>query len=402
MTAKERIIAAVEGKPNDCLPFLPRLDNWYRANKMNGTLPARFKNATLREITDECGLGYHAINPDYLDLRVPDGDIHIGLGLYDINLTPYTVKLHNVGVQVRRDASGKTFVEYDTPKGKISTCVIYDDRMRKSGISISVILDHAVKTYKDLPAVAYILQNAEVLPNYEKLADFRQNFMGDRGLTVGLAGVYCSPFHYLVKELMSMETFYFTMADNLDEMEEFAAQITPYLNKLVSIAADSPCDALLCGSNFDSYVTAPSMFEEYILPYLQNESRIMHEKGKYHICHTDGENTGLLDKYTRCGFDIADSICPSPMTKCSLEQIYQTFNGQITIWGGIPSICMLEENMDQREFERTLDNLLSSIGDGSHMIFSVADTLPPAADFERVLYVQKKLEEFGPVPGAVH
>lgn len=397
MTVKERILAAVQGKPCDCIPFVPRLDNWYRANKLNGTLPGRFKNATLQELTDECGFGYHAINPEYLDLRTPDGDTHIGLGLYDINLTPYYVKLHNVGVRVTREESGKMHVEYDTPKGKISTTVIYNDQMRHSGITISVILEHAIKSYQDFPAMAYILENAEVVPNYAKLAEFRQNFMGGRGLTVGLAGVYSSPFHYLVKELMAVDTFYYEMDDHLEEMEAFADQIEPYLLKLVNAAANAPCDAVLCGSNFDSYVTAPSMFEAYILPYLQKVSAIFHAHGKYHICHTDGENIGLLNKYPRCGFDIADSICPSPMTKCSLKQVYDTFDGKITIWGGIPSICMLKETMDQKTFEKTVEELIASVGSGRHMIFSIADTLPPAADFDRVFYIQKKLQEFGPV-----
>ena len=85
------------------------------------------------------------------------------------------------------------------------------------------------------------------------------------------------------------------------------------------------------------------------------------------------------------------------MTKCSLKQVYDTFDGRITIWGGIPSICMLKETMDQKTFEKTVEELIASVGSGRHMIFSIADTLPPAADFDRVFYIQKKLQEFGPV-----
>lgn len=397
MTPREQILATLQGKPCDCLPFLPRIDNWYRANKLNGTLPDRFKNATLRELTDECGFGYHCINPDYLDLRVPDGDIHVGLGFYDINLTPYYIKFHNVGINVERLSGGKTHVVYDTPYGKISTTFVFTEEMRNSGISISVITEKAIKSYQDFPAIAYILKNAEVVPNYEKLADFRDKFVGERSITVGLAGVYSSPFHYMVKELASIETFYNEMDEHLDEMEDFANQIEPFLLKLVSTAASAPCDALLCGSNFDSYVTAPSMYEGYIQPYLKKASEMIHAQGKYHICHTDGENIGLLKKYLGSGFDIADSICPSPMTKCSLGQIYDEFDGKITIWGGIPSVCMLKSAMDDKTFVDTIEDLLGSVKTGRHMIFSIADTLPPAADFDRLMYIQKRIAEFGPV-----
>ncbi len=42
---------------------------------------------------------------------------------------------------------------------------------------------------------------------------------------------------------------------------------------------------------------------------------IFDKKGKFLLTHTDGENIGLLEEYMACEFDIADSICPSPMTK---------------------------------------------------------------------------------------
>ena len=397
MTVKERIIATIEGAPCDCLPFVPRLDNWYRANKLSNTLPDRYKHASLREIADDCGFGYHALNPDFLDLSTPDGDIHAGLGIYDLNLTPHRVKFHNVGINVTRDGKGSVTVEYDTPKGKITTRTIFDERMRNDGATIPVTVERAVKSIEDLPAMNFILQNAEVVPNYEKLAVFHNEFIGNRGLTGGYAAVFCSPFHYMCRELMAIDTFYYAMAEDIEILEEFADSIDPFINKIVSVAAESPSDVILCGSNFDSYVTAPSMFEEYMVPSLQKHSALIHENGKYLVCHTDGENTGLLDKYLQCGFDIADSICPSPMTKRSLKEVYDTFDGKITIWGGIPSTCMLEENMNQKMFEETVEMLIASVGSGKHMIFSIADTLPPAAPFERVLYIQKRLEEFGPV-----
>ena len=397
MNIRERIIATLNGQPCDCLPFMPRMDIWYKANKFNGTLPDRFKNATLREITDELGFGYHAINPDFQDYRIADGDINTGIGIYDLNLTPYIVKLHNVGINVRREASGKTYVEYDTPKGKITTCNVYDDRMRAGGATLHVITEHALKSCDDYPAMAHILRNAEVIPNYEKLQTFKDEFMGDRGLTVGLAGVYCSPVHYMLKELMSMETFYYEMMDNPDEMEEFSEQIAPFCHKLFDIAAASPADALLSGSNFDSYVTAPMMYRDYIMPELQRQSKQLHDMGKYLICHTDGENTGLLPLFVESGFDIADSICPAPMTKIPLKDIRDAFAGKISIWGGIPSISTLPDSMSQYDFEKLIDNMLCSIGRGDHMIVSIADTLPPAADLNRVMHIAKKVAGFGPI-----
>ena len=57
MKIKERLLNAVRGLPTDELPYLPRLDIWYNANKFCGTLPKRFAHASLKELTEELGLG---------------------------------------------------------------------------------------------------------------------------------------------------------------------------------------------------------------------------------------------------------------------------------------------------------------------------------------------------------
>jgi len=69
MTHKERILAACRGEVPDCIPWVPRLDLWYNAHRQAGTLPAGFEDATLRQITDGLGVGYHAVVPDFLNVR---------------------------------------------------------------------------------------------------------------------------------------------------------------------------------------------------------------------------------------------------------------------------------------------------------------------------------------------
>jgi len=60
MTHKERMFAVLRGEPTDMIPWAPRLDLWYNAHKRAGTLPARYRGATLRDITDDLDFGYHA------------------------------------------------------------------------------------------------------------------------------------------------------------------------------------------------------------------------------------------------------------------------------------------------------------------------------------------------------
>ena len=78
MTHKERMLGAVRGEALDGLPWAPRLDLWYRARQKAGTLPAGYEDASLMQLTDDLGMGFHSIVPNFQDLRsgADDGDQH--------------------------------------------------------------------------------------------------------------------------------------------------------------------------------------------------------------------------------------------------------------------------------------------------------------------------------------
>jgi len=69
MTRREMMLRTLAGKSTPSLPWAPRLDLWYLANKRAGTLPGKFRDASLIELVDEMRWGYHAIVPNFKDLR---------------------------------------------------------------------------------------------------------------------------------------------------------------------------------------------------------------------------------------------------------------------------------------------------------------------------------------------
>jgi len=120
----------------------------------------------------------------------------------------------------------------------------------------------------------------------------------------------------------------------------------------------------------------------------------VHKADKFFITHADGENEGLIQEYINADIDIADSICPYPMTKLKIKDIRRIFDGKITIWGGLPSICVLEESMSDYEFNKFLDNFFNDIEKGDRLILSFADTTPPNAKFERIEKVARMSRSF--------
>jgi hypothetical protein len=105
-----------------------------------------------------------------------------------------------------------------------------------------------------------------------------------------------------------------------------------------------------------------------------------------------------LDLIAESGIDIAEAICPQPMTKVTVSDVKKVFKGKVTIFGGIPSVALLENSMSDQEFELFMKKLFQEIAPGDRFILGVSDTTPPDAKFERLLRVTEMVNEWGALP----
>ena len=397
MTHKERMLCTLRGEPTDMIPWAPRLDLWYNAHKRAGTLPVRYSGGTLRDITDDLDFGYHAIVPHFKDLRDPLDDLHRALGIYNLWTMPYSTRLQNVNVTAETEGD-ETHVTYRTPVGTVTTTVIYDDAMRAAGISITHISEHVIKNHNDYAAVRYIFENAEVVPNFTGYQEFA-DYVGDRGIAAAFLSLAASAMHLLQRELMPMELFFYELHDHPRELTQCAASISGYFERMFEVCSRSPADVFLLGANYDASVTYPSFFSEHITPWLKTFAEMLHARDKFLLTHPDGENTGLLDCYLESKIDVADSICPSPMTKLTFKEVRDHFRSRITIMGGIPSICLLKNSMPDDVFEVYLEDFLSQLSGDDHLILGISDTTPPGADFERIKRIGERVRTLGSMQG---
>src|SRR5512133_602259 len=103
MTHKQRMLATIRGQATDRIPWVPRLDLWHRANRQAGTLPAEYRDLTLMQLLDALGWGYHAVIPDFQDLRSPLDDADRALGLYNLHMMPLRTVLEGARREIRRE-----------------------------------------------------------------------------------------------------------------------------------------------------------------------------------------------------------------------------------------------------------------------------------------------------------
>jgi hypothetical protein len=215
----------------------------------------------------------------------------------------------------------------------------------------------------------------------------RRQEVGERGVAVGyLLGTAC-PIHHIMKEFMPVEQFFYALYDYPEKVQRLCEQMEPMYRKLKEAGENSPAEVVFLGANYDDSITHPRFFEQYILPPLRDYADALHRQGKYLMTHTDGENRLLLPLYLRTGFDIADSVCPYPMTRCRLEEIRAAFVDRITIWGGIPSTLLCASSTSEDEFRGAIDDLIARYGRESHFILGVSDMVTADCQWDRLQYI---------------
>ncbi|MBS1825498.1 MAG: hypothetical protein JST93_09275 [Acidobacteria bacterium] len=390
MTDRERVMKTIRGEGVDRIPWIPRLDFWHRARVHQGSLPSELAGLTLPQIADRLEVGCYSSIPDFTDC-VGDEMVDRGLGIFRLEPLPYRAELKNVERRVSQ-AGRETRVEYHTPMGVVRTAYTFTEEMLDAGASMSWQTLLPIRAPEDFAAVGYIFENLEVRPQWEGYLA-RREAVGERGVAVGwLSGTAC-PIHHVMKELMTVETFFYALADYPEKIFRLCEQIAPFFAAIRRIGAEGPAEVLLLGANYDDSITYPKFFAQHILPPLREYAAELHGRGKYLMTHTDGENRRLMPLYLDAGFDIADSVCPRPMTRLSLEEYLDAFAGHVTIWGGIPSTLLCVDSTPEDEFRRSIDGLLAAHGRRGRFVLGVSDMVTADAEWSRLEYITERVNQ---------
>jgi len=397
MTHRERILAAIRGEMPDRLPFAPRLELWHIANSRKGTLPEKYRNSQPDEIARAEGWALHKINPEYQKPRSPEDFLHWGLGIMSCKETVYGYQMPgDVDVEVESH-EGETKIVYHTPVGTVSSTVVNTEEMRRSGVSNFWVKEHVLKEAKDYRPVGYIYQNLKLFPDPQDFLKWRSE-IGEDGVPFSLACRSASPVHHIQKHMVDATDFFYQYHDNAKEMQGLAESISHFFERVLALVADSPAEVVFWGANFDDMITYPSYFSKEIRPWIERAAGVLGAKGKFVSCHCDGENQGLMDLIRDSGVHVAEAVCPWPMTKVKIDDYYRRWTDKLTIFGGIPSILLLKESTSEESFEEYLDSLFEAIAPGRRMILGVADSVPPAAVYERIVRIGERAAKEGRLP----
>jgi hypothetical protein len=389
MNDRERVLAAIRGEIPDRIPWIPRLEFWYRARLRRGDMPAGLGGLTLSQIADRLGVGYYATVPDFTQTEEETDMLDHGLGIFNHPVLSYRVILEGVERRVTRSGANVA-TEYRTPAGTLRTAQIFTEEMLDGGASIPWISEHAIRTPADFKTAEWIFSHLRVEPRTGAW-DRRRDLVGDRGLAVAYVIGTASPVHHIMKELMPVEQFYLAQHDYPELIDSLADVMQPYYDAMRRITLDTDAELVLLGGNYDDSITHARWFDKYIFPALRSYADQLHARGKYLMTHADGENRRLIPSYLRAGIDVTDSLCPAPMTRLTIDEIVAAFESRITIWGGIPSVLLCPDSTPEADFRAWIDGLLDRYRRTTRFVLGVSDMVTADASWDRLLYITGKL-----------
>lgn len=370
--------------------LVPRLDIWYNANKLRNSLPGEFKKLSLTEVSQKLGVGFHSVIPAFMSTGNIENIYHRGMGFYNHPCFPYRVDFSDVDFKIKI-CNGELKVTYYSKSGPLTTGINYSQDFLNSGASIPDITECAIKTPDDYLRLSDIISRIKIIPTPEKYA-MHHDLVGDKGAAVAFLSLAAGPMQHIMRDLIKFEQFIYDACDFPQLMRELELALTEIYKKIIDSARLTKAEIALFGANYDAAITSPPFFDEHIKPWLVYAAEQLHAADKFLLTHTDGENRGLIQSLIDSNFDVADSICPAPMTTLSMREYRDAFNQKITIWGGIPSLIMLKSSCNDGCFKDFFNRLLDETYPFNHLIFSIADTMPPDADFDRLLYICDRIK----------
>ena len=327
--------------------------------------------------------------------------MHRGIGLFAGRDTVYDYVLpSDVEVKTHREG-GYLKVEYHTPVGMVSTNCQYDIEAQKRSITIPALVKHQIKSPDDYGPAGYLFKHMGIVANHSRYLRWAEEEIRDDGVAVGHGFSATCAIHEIQRDLIDPTQFFLHYSDHQDKMRRLAEQMEPLFNGMLDIVCQSPAPVVMWGSNYDDMLTYPPYFKREIQPWIRKVSERLAAAGNLLLCHTDGENEGLMDLIRDSGMHIAESICPAPMTRLSLAEYYRRWSPHLTLFGGLPSTLALPETSDAT-FGAYMDEVFRAVAPGRRIVLGMADNVPPDAVFSRLQRICDRVQNEGKLPLKVY
>ena len=391
LSMHDRVQAVLQGMQPDRLPFIDRMEIWYKSKCWSGSLPAKYHEMSLDGIHQSVGIGRQKFTAPYaFKLRNIEVVCTFENEIIFRDFEPVTEYFPAQWApdQIPRDKAGTTTIEYVAPVGKLSLAYEVAESMVAMGGVEPYLTHHLIKGEEDYRTAEYIIEHTEIIPQFDKIRE-DQRELGDNGFVVPC--LHRIPFQQALLEYLGEVPLFTALYDSPQQLNRLIHLLDQQFMEILRQMVDLPSIYVEFGDNLDGTMTNPKLFNEYSLPYYQKYADILHGQGKKVGSHTDGNVKPLLNLLAQSGLDVCESFSPAPLTECTFLEAWETWQNGPLIWGGVPS-PILEERTSEAEFQDYIHRLLEIIGN-RNIILGVGDMVLGNNLIERVEYIAEQVEQ---------
>jgi hypothetical protein len=393
MSIRERLLAVLNGRRPDRLPFLDRLEAWHATHRRAGTLPTRFAGLSLTGIHRAVGMGQQRfVVPYALRLRGVEVVSTFNGEPSAHESDPVIFEFPGMWDLAPADRPGTTETELRTPVGRLRL----SQELLAEGVANGTapyLKQHLIKEAADYVTAGWIIEHAEFVPRYERVAAEEAAIGGD-GYVVPL--LHRIPFQQLLLEYLGEAPLFYALHDERRAVERLLGVLDEQLQEILVRLADFRVPYVEFPDNLHGAMTNPKLFQRYCLQAYQRYADNLHRQGKRVGSHADGDVGSLLGLLRESGLDVCESLSPFPLTSITFGQIWEAWRGGPIIWGGIPS-PILEARTPEPEFEAWVDRLFDTVGPDP-IILGVGDMVMGNCSIERVESIARRVEQHAPWP----
>lgn len=386
---RQRALAVLRNEMPPLLPFITRLETWYKSHTRTNTLPASLQGMTLNEVHSVVGVGRLKFsNPFALRLRGVEVHTTFNGEEHFRAFEPIFENFPGMWDIVPTDRAGETAIELVTPRGRLSLQAKLLPENVRTGTD-PYLVRHLLSSADDLPALEYILERAEIVPQYQKIRDDEAE-VGEHGLVVPL--LFRIPFQQILLEYLGEVPLIRALHQNPGLVRRLLDLLDAQMMQLIETVAPLDVPYVEFPDNLHGPMTSPPLFREFCLPAYQKYCEVLHGQGKKVGSHTDGNMRPLLKLLPETGLDVCESFSPYPLTPCPFDEAWDAWETRPTIWGGIPS-PILEERVSMADFRAYLNRLFERID--RPIILGVVDLFMYHNSIERVMEIASRIETAG-------
>ncbi len=380
LSTRERILAALQGKPVDRIPFVPLID-WYTIMDFPRELvkkaePLGYNRGLLllsRELGIDIMLRHVLVTESY---RRTTSHLE-ALGWYDSSIKLSSERKGN-----------EHFESMETPVGTLSAIWGFTDKVSW----IPHPTKHAVSSHEEMKIFHYAvdhLSEERVAPNYDNFLAVDDE-VGDDGLAT--ASISNTPLMYLIEMIWGLENTYYLLHDYREEVEDILGKLHQSQLRYVEEVAKSPARVVIIYENSSSTLLSPKVYRKYCLPYLNKYAEVLQSAGKIFLVHACGKLRSFVDDMAGGKFNGVADIAPPPTGDLPLDEAAAGLPGKAVV-GGIDATTFVTQ--DGAALEAQITGLIERLKPFSGVLLGSADTTPRGTPIENFKLVQRLVNTVG-------